>query len=104
MLKSGFVSVMSTSVTNTYTSTQGRLHVEKSIESRIDLVLVKKDMLKYVRNLKTVRGIGKGILYNSLSHVVGSMDEEEYLGEGTGEEVQVSRIDSVEGIQNEYGS
>ena len=34
------------------------------IKSRIDLVMVKRDMLRYVQDVSTVRGMGRGLSYH----------------------------------------
>ena len=57
--------VTHTSSTRFWINTQGQDVVE--VKSMIDLVLVKKDMLCFVHDVSTVRGVGRGI---SDHHVV----------------------------------
>ena len=44
---------------------EGRGDVE--IKSMIDLVLVKRDKLRYVQDVKAVRGMGRGLLDHHIS-------------------------------------
>ena len=56
------------------------------VKTMIDSVLVKEDMLKYIYHVKTVRGLGRGILSNS-----DVLPEVELMGTWTKRKEEVNR-------------
>ena len=69
VLKGGCVQVIHTLSTEVYISTQWWqiVKTERRVKSMTDLLLMKRDMLHYVQDVRAVRGMGRGL---SDHHVV----------------------------------